>query len=285
MDQKIIDLYDEFTHGGTTRRDFMQRLAMIAGGMPAAMALLQSLENDYTKAVRIAEDDSRIRVSRITYKGASGEMKAYFAAPAAEKKRPTVIVIHENRGLNAHIEDVARRVAVAGFQAIAPDALSPIGGTPADQDMAREKIGELDGEKTAADFVAAVAFAKSHPGSTGKVGCVGFCWGGAMANQLAVRSPDLAAAVAFYGRQADAADAPRIKAALQLHYAGLDERINGGIPQYEAALDCAGVRYEIHMYDGKNHAFHNDTSPNRFDAEAAALAWKRTIELFEKHLA
>jgi len=284
MNQKIIDLYDEFTHGGSTRREFMQKLALLAGSMSAASALADQLENDFTKAVRIAEDDARIRVARITYDGASGVMKAYHAAPAGDAKRPAVVVIHENRGLNAHIEDVARRVAVAGFHAIAPDALSPVGGTPTDQDEARTKIGEVDGETTAKDFVAAVNFARAMKGSTGKVGCVGFCWGGAMANQLAVRCPNLGAAVAFYGRQAAVADVPKIKAALQLHYAGLDERINGGIAEYEAALKAAGVRYELYMYDGKNHAFHNDTSPNRFDAEAAALAWKRTIAFFGKHL-
>jgi carboxymethylenebutenolidase len=284
MDQNIIDLYDEFTHGGSTRREFMQRLAMVAGGMPAAIALLQQLENDYTKAVRVAESDERIVTSRISYKGASGDVTAYFAAPAGKEKRPAVVVIHENRGLNAHIEDVARRVAVGGFLAIAPDALSASGGTPADQDAARTKIGELDAETAAGDFVAAVEFGKTHARSTGKVGCVGFCWGGAMANQLAVRCSDLRAAVAFYGRQAAVADVPKIKAALQFHYAGLDERINGGIAEYEAALKTAGVRYDSNMYDGKNHAFHNDTSPNRYDADAAALAWKRTIEFFEKHL-
>ena len=284
MDQKIIDLYDEFTHGGTTRREFMQKLAMVAGSMTAATALAQQLENDYTKAVRVAEDDKRIVVARTSYKGRSGDVRAYVAVPAGKEKRPAVVVIHENRGLNAHIEDVARRVAVAGFIAIAPDALSASGGTPADQDVARTKIGELDAETTAGDFVAAVDFGKSHPRSTGKVGCVGFCWGGAMANQLAVRCAGLSAAVAFYGRQAAAADASKIKAAMQFHYAGLDERINGGIAEYEAALKAAGVRFESHMYDGKNHAFHNDTSPNRYDADAAALAWKRTIEFFGKHL-
>ena len=211
-------------------------------------------------------------------------MRAYRAKPEGSGPFPAVIIIHENRGLNPHIEDVTRRAAAAGYWAIAPDGLSPAGGTPADTDAARTAIGKLDMPTTIRDFAAAVDFARKSDETTHKVGCVGFCWGGAMANQLAVSCPDLSAAVAFYGRQPAAADAAKIKAAVQLHYAGLDERINAGIPEYQAALDAAGVRYEIHRYDGVDHAFHNDTSTERYNADAAKLAWKRTIEFLDKHV-
>ena len=286
MNQKIIALYDEFTHGGMDRREFMSRLAMLAGGVTAAAAIAPLLENDYAAAAppEGAPEGAAAAGDRITYPGASGEMRAYSAKPSGSGPFPAVIVIHENRGLNPHIEDVARRAAAAGFWAIAVDALSPVGGTPADADAAREAIGKLDAAATKGDFVAAVEFARKNEQSTGKVGCVGFCWGGAMANTLAVNCPDLAAAVAFYGRQPAAADVPKIKAAVQLHYAGLDERINAGIADYESALKAAGTRYELHMYDGVNHAFHNDTSKERYNEEAAKLAWKRTIEFLDKHL-
>jgi carboxymethylenebutenolidase len=211
-------------------------------------------------------------------------MRASLARPQGAGPFPAVVVIHENRGLNPHIEDVTRRAAAAGFWALAPDALSPSGGTPADPDAAREAIQKLDMRLTTRDFVAAVAFAGAHAETTGQVGCVGFCWGGAMANQLAVEVPGLSAAVAFYGRQPDKADVPRIKAAVQLHYAGLDERINAGIADYEAALKEAGVRYELHMYDGVDHAFHNDTSVQRYNETAAKLAWKRTIEFLDRYV-
>jgi carboxymethylenebutenolidase len=211
-------------------------------------------------------------------------MRAYHARPEVEGKYPAVVVIHENRGLNPHIEDVTRRVAGAGFWALAPDALSPVGGTPEDSDLARTKIGELDAETTLQDFIAGVNFASTHPGTTGKTGCVGFCWGGRMSNLLAVSCANLEAAVAFYGSQPNAADVPKIKAGVMLHYAGLDERINAGIPAYEEALKAADVNYVIHMYDNVNHAFHNDTSPTRYDKDAAELAWKRTIAFFTTHL-
>lgn len=284
MDQRIIDLYDEFTHGGMDRRDFMGRLARLVGGTTAALAVLPNLENDYLRPAVVAPDDGRIRVDYVNYRGASGDVRAYAAAPADGGAAPAVIVIHENRGLNSHIEDVTRRAAVAGFWAIAPDALSPLGGTPPDTDEARSRMRQLDAEVTVEDFMAAVRFADEHPGTTGRVGCVGFCWGGAMANQLAVRVPELDAAVAFYGRQPDANDVAQIRAALMLHYAGLDERINAGIPAYEAALRAAGITYELHMYAGVNHAFHNDTSPNRYDEAAARLAWERTVGFLTRHL-
>ena len=284
MDQRIVDLWDEFTHSGMDRRDFMQRLAGMAGGMSSAVALMPSLENDYGRAPRVDPDDPAIQVDYVTYPGASGDVRAYHARPAGGGRHPSVVVIHENRGLNPHIEDVARRAAAEGFWAIAPDALSPLGGTPDDTDMARTRLRQLDAEKTLGDYVAGVRFTRNHAETTDRVGCVGFCWGGGMVNSLAVSVPGLHAAVAFYGRQAPAADVPRIRAALLLHYAGRDERINAGIPEYETALQAAGVEYELYMYEGAQHAFHNDTSPTRYNEAAATLAWERTIAFFNKHL-
>jgi len=284
IDQRIINLYDAFTHGAMPRREFVAQLARLAGGMSAALALVPLLENDYSAAGIPAPEDESIETDRVEYPGASGRMRAYLARPAGNGRHPAVVIIHENRGLNPHIEDVARRAAAAGFLACAPDALSPLGGTPADADAAREMIGKLDAALTERDFMASLNFARDHAGSTGSVGCVGFCWGGGMANRLAVASPFLAAAVAFYGRQAPVEDVPKIRAALLLHYAGKDERINAGIADYEAALKKASVRYELHMYQGVQHAFHNDTNAARYDEAAAKLAWKRTIEFLERHL-
>jgi carboxymethylenebutenolidase len=219
-----------------------------------------------------------------TTRGETGEVRAYLARLKGDEKLPGVVVIHENRGLNPHIEDVNRRVAVEGFLAVAPDALSPVGGTPKDQDEARSLINKLDGPSTLKNFTAAVTYLKTHTQSTGKVGVVGFCWGGAMANQVAVNSPDAAAAVPFYGRQPAAEDVPKIKASLLLHYAGLDERINEGIPAYEAALKAASVDYKLYVYEGAKHAFNNDTNAGRYHKEAAELAWKRTILFLKEKL-
>lgn len=284
MEQKYIDLYDEYTHTPLGRAEFLKRLAKLAGGAAAASALLPLLEVNYARAAVIAPDDPRIETDTVTYPGKTGDVQAYLARPRGSGKWPAVVVIHENRGLNPHIEDVARRAAVDGFLAVAPDALSPMGGTPSDMDRARSMIGQLDAETTLQNFVAAVTYAKNHPMSTGKVGCVGFCWGGGMANQLAVHAPDLNAAVAFYGRQAAAADVPKIKASLLLHYAGLDERINAGIPGYEAALKKANVDYRLYMYENTQHAFHNNTAEARYDEAAAKLAWQRTIAFFKEKL-
>ena len=284
MDQRIIDLYDRFTHGGMSRRTFMTRLAGLAGGSQAALTLLPELKNDYESSPVVDPGDSSIHVEYMKYPGASGEVRAYHAAPSGDGPFPAVIVIHENRGLNPHIEDVTRRAAAAGFWALAPDALSPLGGTPEDEDRAREMIGRLDSETAVSDFVAAVPFALKRQDTTDRVGCVGFCWGGAMANQMAVHAPDLDAAVAFYGRQPEAADVPGIRAELLLHYAELDSRINAGIADYASALKDAGVAYELYTYEGVNHAFHNDTSPTRYNAEAARLAWDRTIAFFDRTL-
>ncbi len=284
MDQRIIDLYDEFTHTNVPRREFLARLAKITGSMSAAVALLPMLKNNYAQASVVPADDSRIAEDYVEYPGPRGSVRAYQATPTGSGPFPGVLIIHENRGLNPHIEDVARRAATAGYLAVAPDALSPLGGTPAEEDRARTMMRELDADQTRDNFVAGVTYAAGHPSSTGRVGCVGFCWGGAMANQLAVHSAELRAAVAFYGRQPAATDVPRIKAAILLHYAGLDRRINAGIPAYEEALTAEGVRYELHMYDGVNHAFHNDTSPTRYDEAAAKLAWERTIAFFDREL-
>jgi carboxymethylenebutenolidase len=283
VSEEIIRLYDAYTHGGMSRREFVARLAVLAGSMHAAVSLLPLLENNYRM---IAEGYSREGIGEeyLTYPGASGEMRAFSARPLIDTPVPAVIVIHENRGLNPYIEEVARRVAGAGFWAIAPDALSPAGGTPEDSDTARTMIYELDMDTTIQDFVAAVDFAAAHPTCTGKTGCVGFCWGGRMANMLAVHSRNLNAAVAFYGSQPDAAMVPQINAALMLHYAALDDRINAGIPAYVEALDSAGVNYQMHMYENVHHAFHNHTSATRYDEAAATLAWNRTIAFFNIHL-
>jgi carboxymethylenebutenolidase len=216
--------------------------------------------------------------------GATGEVRAYFARPKGNVKLPGVVVIHENRGLNPHIEDVTRRIALEGFQAVAPDALSPMGGTPEDFEKAIKMIGQLDGQSTMKNFTAAVQYLKTHSLSTGKIGVVGFCWGGAMANQVAVNSPDLIAAVPYYGRQPAIGDVQKIKASLLLHYAGIDEAINKGIPPYEEALKKASVDYKLYMYDGAKHAFNNDTNAERYNKEAAGVAWKRTIDFLNKKL-
>ena len=285
MRQDIIDLYDAYTHERLDRRIFMDRLAKLAGGSAAAAALLPLLRANHAKAAIVPPDDARVRAERITFPGATGEVQAYLARPAdAPGALPGVVVIHENRGLNPHIEDVARRLALEGFVALAPDFLSPEGGTPADEDQARELIGQLDQQQTIQNALAAVDFLKGNDATTGKVGVVGFCWGGALANQIAVNSAEVDAVVPFYGRQPASGDVARIRAPLLLHYAGLDERINAGIPEYERALKEAGVNYTIYMYEGANHAFHNDTSEARYDPAAARLAWSRTIDFFKQHL-
>jgi len=283
MDQKVIDLYDEYTHAPLERRVFLERLAALTGSVAAAMAALPLLENRAVAAV-VPPDDARVATSRVEYPGQGGTMKGYLAKPASGTKFGTVVVIHENRGLNAHIEDVARRVAVGGFLALAVDFLSPAGGTPTDEDQARDLIGKLDPATTTANAVASVAFLRSHADGNGKVGAVGFCWGGGLVNQLAVADPTLDAGVAYYGRQPNADDVAKIKAPLLLHYAGLDTRINEGIPAYKAALDKAGVSYTIYTYEGANHAFNNDTSAERYNAEAAKLAWDRTLAFFAEKL-
>jgi carboxymethylenebutenolidase len=282
MDQQIINLYDEYTHKPLSRQEFINRLSRLAGGVAAATALLPLLELNYANAATVKEDD--LFTERITYPGINGDMQAYVARPKEEKKYAAVIVIHENRGLNAHIEDVTRRAAKAGYLTIAPNALSSLGGTPANEDEARTKFQELKAEDNLQNFIKVFDYLPKRKDCNGKYGCVGFCWGGGMANDLAVNVPSLKAAVAFYGRQPNVADVPKIKAAVQLHYGALDERIDAGIPAYEEALKKAGVTYELYMYEGANHAFHNDTAPTRYNEAAAKLAWQRTIEFFGKYL-
>ncbi|WP_336517401.1 dienelactone hydrolase family protein [Pollutibacter soli] len=283
MDQNIINLYDEYTHVPLTREEFLRRLTKITGSLAGAMAILPMIEVNQAHAAVTSSQE--LFTEYITYPGVPAEMKAYIARPKAEKKYAAVVVIHENRGLNAHIEDVARRVANAGFLAIAPNALAPLGGTPANEDEARTKFQELKQENSLQNFINVFPYLKTRKDCNGNFGCVGFCWGGAMANSLAVNVPDLKAAVAFYGRQPDAADVPKIKAAVQLHYGSLDERVNAGIAGYEAALKSGGKTYELYMYEGAQHAFHNDTAPSRYNEVAAKLAWQRTLDFFKKYLA
>ncbi len=281
MDQKYISLFDRFTHGGMTRREFFDRLTVLAGGTAAATALLPLLENNYAMADMLPEGDSRIVVEQLAFDGGAG----YLARPRAEGKYPAVLVIHENRGLNPHIKDVTRRMAAEGFVALGADYLQPLGGTPEDADKARDMIGQLKPEDAVVYSQKALAAVKAHASSNGKGGAVGFCWGGGAVNSLAVADPGLGAGVAYYGRQASAAEVPRITAPLLLQYGELDERINAGIAEFEQALKAAGKTYEVHIYKGANHAFNNDTNAARYSKEAADLAWSRTVEFFKKHLA
>ncbi len=284
MDQRIIDLYDAYTHGALPRRNFMDRLAQMAGGAGAAAALLGVLQNDYARAAVIAEDDPRIATETAAYEAAGSKVSGYLARLKGGAKKPAVIVIHENRGLNPHIKDVTRRMAIDGFLALGVDALSPIGGTPADEEKAREMIGTLDAKETLARYAAAVPFLATRPESNGKVGAVGFCWGGGIANRLAAAGTPLAAAVAYYGMPLPSEEVAKITAPLLLHYAGLDERINAGVPAFEEALKRNNKVYDLHMYPGANHAFNNDTNAARYDKEAADLAWRRTIAFLKKYL-
>lgn len=282
LDPRIIALYDEYTHKPLTRKEFLQRLTWIVGSTAAAMSVLPLLESAPAPPARAGSDG--LFTDYITWPGANGEMKAYLARPDVEKPYPTVLVIHENRGLNAHIEDVTRRAAQAGFLAVAPNALAPAGGTPADTDEARKMFSQLNAEETLKNFVGVFDVLRTRADCNGRFGCVGFCWGGAMANNLAVHVPELRAAVAFYGRQPAADEVPKIKAAVQLHYAGLDERVNTGMTAYEEALKTHGIAYEQYLYEGVNHAFHNDTSAARYDEAAAKLAWERTLAFWGKFL-
>jgi carboxymethylenebutenolidase len=284
MDRRILDLYDEYTHAPLARRDFLERLATLAGGMGSALALLPLLTANKAAAAQVAADDQRLKTERVTLPGPDGELRGYLARPSDAKNLPGVIVIHENRGLNPHIEDVTRRLALAGFVALAPDFLSASGGTPQNEDQAREQIGKLDADWTLKAALAAAQSLRSGERSTGRIGAVGFCWGGGLVGRLATADPKLNAGVVFYGRVPPVAEVPNIKAELLLNYAGKDERINADVPSFQKALDEAGVRYSLHMYQGVEHAFHNDTSTARYNAEAAQLAWKRTVEFFERTL-
>jgi carboxymethylenebutenolidase len=284
MDRRILDLYDAYTHVPLARRDFLERLATLAGGMGAALALLPLLQANRAAAAQVPAVDARLKTERVTFSGPDGELRGYLARPTGSKALPAVIVIHENRGLNAHIEDVGRRLALAGFVALAPDFLSATGGTPESEDAAREQIGKLDPEWAVKAAVAASDWLRSGERSNGRVGAVGFCWGGGLVGRLATADPKLRAAVVFYGRVPPLADVPKIKAALLLNYAGNDELINAEVPSFQKALDEAGVRYRLYKYEGVEHAFHNDTSTARYNAAAAELAWKRTVEFFDQTL-
>jgi len=285
MDKQITTLYDDYRQGKTNRRDFVRKLAMVSGSTAAAMALMPVLEGNSLGAFSADQTDPDLVTEFIKYQGETGEMRGFLARPKADKKYPAVLVIHENRGLQPHIQDVTRRMAKEGFLALAPDALSPLGGTPEnDQDKAVKMIGQLDYDKTVKNFVAAVKYLKTQPLSTGKVGCTGFCWGGGMTNQVAVYSPDLDAAVPYYGKQPTAELVAMIKAPIMAHYAGDDAFINPGIPAFEEALKKGKKEYQIFMYEGAKHAFNNDSNPERYNEKAAKLAWSRTIAFFKEKL-
>ncbi len=283
---EVLKLYDGYAHGALSRREFLDRAATFAVGSFTAAAMLESLRPNFALAQQVAKDDSRIRAEYVDYPSpqGSGTVRGYLARPAkASGKLPGVVVIHENRGVNPHIEDVARRLALENFVVFAPDALTPIGGYPGDEDKARELFAKLDPAKRTEDLMASALYLKGRPECTGKIGVVGFCFGGSIPNAMAVRYPDLAAAIPFYGSQPPAAEAGRIKAPLLLHYAENDDRINAGWPAYEAALKANGIRYEVHFYPGTQHAFFNDTTP-RYDEAAAKLSWQRTLDFLNKNV-
>jgi len=286
--QELLDLFDTYVHGEIDRRAFLAKAQKFAVGGVTAAAIWESLRPNYAWAQQVAKDDSRIKTEVVTVESpqGNGKIKGYLVRPAKnpDEKRPGILVIHENRGLNPYIEDVARRLGTEGYMAFAPDGLTSVGGYPGDDEKGGALFREVDRQKMAEDFVAAAKWLKARPDCTGKIGAVGFCFGGGIVNMLAVRlGSDLAAGVPFYGAQPSAADAAKIKAPLLLHYAGLDTRINGGWPAYEEALKANHLSYEAHIYEGVNHGFHNDTTP-RYDAAAAKLAWQRTLAFFAKHL-
>ncbi|MFW2544574.1 YghX family hydrolase [Primorskyibacter sp. 2E107] len=286
FDQELLNLYDFYAHGKITKREFLDRAGKFAVGAVTASALLGMLSPNYALAEQVSFNDPDIEPEYITYPSPNGhgEVRAYMVRPAGlNGPAPAVVVVHENRGLNPYIEDVARRVAKAGFIALAPDGLTSVGGYPGNDAEGRELQRTVDGEKLMNDFFAAYEFLAAHEDTTGKVGCVGFCYGGGVCNALAVAYPELSASVPFYGRQAAAEDVPRIQAPLLLQYAELDERINEGWPAYEAALKEHGKTFTAHIYEGVNHGFHNDSTP-RYDEAAAELAWDRTIAFFREHL-
>lgn len=280
MKQEIDDLYDDYKLGKSTRRQFIKKLSLITGSTASALALLPVIEENNLK-----QDDSDLVTGFIKYPAPSIEMRGFMAHPNKGKKFPAVLVIHENRGLQPHIQDVTRRIAKEGFLALAPDALTPLGGTPEnDQQKAVELIRQLNGEDTVKNFVAAVKYLKTNPLSTGKVGCTGFCWGGAMTNQVAVNSPDLDAAVPYYGKQPATEDVAKIKAPIMAHYAGNDPGIDAGIAAFEEELKKQKKEYQIFIYEGASHAFNNDSNPERYNEQAAKLAWVRTIGFFKEKL-
>jgi carboxymethylenebutenolidase len=284
--QELLDLFHEYQHGDIDRRAFLQGAARFAVGGLTVAAIFESLRPNYAWAQTVVPGDKDLKVGYETVESPSGNgsIKGYLARPAKGKKFPAILVIHENRGLNPYIEDVARRLAKVGYLAYAPDGLTSVGGYPGDDEKGAAAFRKVDGKKMFEDFVAAAKWLKARPDSTGKLGAVGFCFGGGVVNQLAVRlGSDLNAGVAYYGRQPGADDVPKIQAPLMLHYAGNDQGVDAGIPAYEAALKANNKKYELFMYEGKQHGFHNDTTP-RYDAEAAKLSWDRTLEFFKKNL-
>jgi carboxymethylenebutenolidase len=286
FDQELLNLFDQYVHGDIDRRGFLERAAKFAAGGVTAAMLLDALNPRFAEAQQVARDDKRIRTEWLDYESpqGTGKVRAYLVRPeAVTAKLPGVLVVHENRGLNPHIEDIARRLALDNFVVLAPDALTPLGGYPGDEDRAREAFGKLDQSKTREDFVVAAGVLKSRPECTGKIGVVGFCYGGTIANILATRISDLGAVVPFYGTQPAAADVAKIKAPLLIHYADNDDRVNAGWPAYETALKASNVAYTMYRYPGTQHGFNNDTTP-RYDRAAATLAWQRTIEFLNKNL-
>jgi carboxymethylenebutenolidase len=284
MDQRIINLYDSFTHGYMNRRDFMDKLTQIAGSAAAAAAILPLLQNDYALAAVVPENDPRLASETVTFDSPKGKVSGYLTRLKEKGKRPAVVVIHENRGLNPHIPDVARRYALEGYLVLAPDLLSVNGGTPADDEKGRELYAKTDREDMIKEAIAAVSYLKKSPESTGKVGAVGYCAGGGIVNRLATDGAELDAVVAYYGPQPPADKVPGIKAPLLLHYGALDENIGKGIPAYEAALKANNKKYTIYMYEGANHAFNNDTGGPRYNKAAADLAYSRTLDFFKENL-
>ena len=284
VSQEIIELYDDYTHKPLDRRNFMQKLITMAGSSAAALALLPLLENNYAKAAIVSEDDSEIEISNEILSSSVGKVSLYVAKPKDKTNLPTVLVIHENRGLNPHIKDIARRLAKAGFLAIAPDALSIVGGTPKDEDEARTMIKALDKDKTKVLYKECSTFSKEHKYSNKKVGVVGFCWGGGIANTLSSISDDVSAVVSYYGMQLNSEDTKNVNVPLLLHYAGLDTRINSGISAYVSDLLSNNVEFNLHMYKGVNHAFNNDTNTARYNKDAAMISWKRTKDFLNLYL-
>ncbi len=282
MTQEIINLYDSYTHSQIKRKDFMKKLAILTGSTALALTILPLLENNY--ALGSVLNDDTIDTTNITYPGTDGEMKAFLAKPKGKRGLGCVVIIHENRGLNPHTIEVTKRVAAEGYLALGVDALSPLGGTPEDENKGRELIGKLDPIKNLQNYLNGLEYLRNHPLGNGKTACIGFCWGGAMSNKLAVADPKLNAAVAYYGSQVNAADVSKIKASVMLHYGGLDERINVGISAYVEALKQNNIDYQSFVYEGANHAFNNDTSPGRYNEQAAKLAWKRTFDLLKVKL-
>jgi carboxymethylenebutenolidase len=287
VDRRMIELYNEYVHTALPRREFISRLTRMAGGAAAAMTALAVLEPNYAQARQVEPDDKRLSCERIEFNGPNGAVKAYVAKPrkiGRHDKLAGVLVIHENRGLNEHIEDVARRTALAGYFAIAPDGLSVAGGAPADQEAARDLFARTDGARIASDVLAAVPWLAADPANNGKIGVVGFCYGGGLALRAAIEAVGVNCAVAFYGRPLSTEDTRKLKVPVLLHYAGTDERINAAIPEFRAALDAGGVPYSLNMYPGTQHGFHNDSSAARYDQAAASLAWQRTLDFFATYL-